>query len=97
MVTSDHLSARLNAAGHSVFSNILKQFGGKHKVVQHFVVAVIYFVHRPGPVQMSFVDENDVLIRDDGRVVALDATTVLTHRVNFYVVEDNVYDGQCDK
>ena len=45
----------------------------------------------------NYLDENDVLIRDDGRVVALDATTVLTHRVNFYVVEDNVYDGKCDK
>lgn len=34
--------------------------------------------------------EDDILTRDDGRVIALDATTVLSHKINVLVVEDEL-------
>lgn len=34
--------------------------------------------------------EDDILIRNDGRIIAIDATTALTHKVNVLVVEDEL-------
>lgn len=34
--------------------------------------------------------EDDILIRDDGKVIAIDTTTVLTHKINVLVVEDEL-------
>ena len=36
---------------------------------------------------------NEILKRDDGRVIAIDATTVLSHKVNVLVLEDNLLEG----
>ena len=79
------------------FKTKLNDGTDKTVVIGHFATRLLRRMHRSVCVNDKCVDENDVLIRDDGRVVALDATTVLTHKVNFYVVEDNVYDGKCDK
>lgn len=35
-------------------------------------------------------EDNDILIREDGRIVALDATTILTNKINVFVVEDEL-------
>mgnify|MGYP007056177662 CR=1 FL=1 len=35
-------------------------------------------------------DPNEILKRDDGKVIAIDGTTVLSHKVNVLVVEDEL-------
>ena len=35
-------------------------------------------------------DKNDILVREDGKVIALDATTCISHKVNILVVEDEL-------
>lgn len=37
-------------------------------------------------------DKDDILIRDDNKIIALDGTTVLTHKVNFYIDVDELYE-----
>lgn len=36
---------------------------------------------------------NEILTREDGRVIAIDATTVLSRKVNVLVLEDNLLEG----
>lgn len=78
------------------FGTKLNDGTDKTIVIGHFATRLLRRMHKSVCVNDNPKDENDVLIRDDGRVVALDATTVLTHRVNFYVVEDNVYEEHID-
>lgn len=59
----------------------------KTVVIGHFGT-----MHLRDMYDLSYEDgkKSDILTRDDGRVIAIDATTIATHRVNVLVVEDEL-------
>lgn len=59
-------------------------------VIGHFGTRELRRMHSEFCKNDNPKDINDILIRDDGRIVALDATTVLSHKVNIYKVTDDI-------
>ena len=58
----------------------------KTVVIGHFGTAILRKKY-PDLIKNDIGDEDDVLIRDDGRVIALDATTCISKKVNVLVID----------
>lgn len=61
----------------------------KTVVIGHFGTAHLREIY-----SIESEDPHSILKRDDGRVIAIDATTALTKRVNVLVIEDNLLEDK---
>lgn len=62
----------------------------KTVVIGHFGTRYLRDMYPEMYLKREDEDKDDMLVRADGRVVALDATTAVSHRVNVYIIDEEL-------